>query len=247
MSGYPNALEAVRRLWADVEAIGPEDYPTAMAPSPRPLRQPGWFPVETGLYAPDDRRLPAAFPVGGLMVIGHHWGDIAFHTRAAAAPAPVIDPTSRNLDQMLRRAGFDLPTQVWRTNVFVGLRRDGMMGPISLAGKDRFAQECSELLGAQMSEIRPKVCLALGRGPIRVLGRWIKEARWEQFTNFRRLDAVGGVVLRDVTFGGVSTTLIGIVHPCIGANARHQWWCGARGKDSLDALVELAAVAVNGR
>jgi hypothetical protein len=55
------------------------------------------------------RLVTAAFPVSGLMVIGHHWGDIAFHSRAAAAPAPVIDPTSRNLDKMLRRAGFDLP------------------------------------------------------------------------------------------------------------------------------------------
>ena len=120
-----------------------------------------------------------------------------------------------------------------------------MMGRIGLAGKDRFVQACGDVLGAQMSQIRPKACLALGRGPIRVLRRWIGEARWEQFTDFVRLDAVGGVVLRDVIFGGVSTTLIGIVHPCIGANARHQWWCGVRGIDSLDALVDFAAAAVN--
>jgi hypothetical protein len=81
-----------------------------------------------------------------------------------------------------------------------------MMGRIGLAGKDRFVRACGDVLGAQMSQIRPKACLALGRGPIRVLRRWIGEARWEQFTDFVRLDAVGGVVLRDVIFGGVSTT-----------------------------------------
>jgi hypothetical protein len=239
------ALETVQRLWDDVETIRSEDYPTDMAPTPTPLVQPGWFPVETGLYASESGQIPSTLPGGGLMVIGHHWGDIAFHSRSAAAPAPLIDPTSRNLENLLRRAGLNLPSQVWRTNVFVGLHREGMMGSIHIAGKDRFVEACRGLLGEQMSQLRPRVCLALGRGPIRMLRTWIGDERWKQFTGFRQLDSSDAAVLRNVRFGAVSTTFIGIVHPCIGANARHQWWRGTCGAATLNALLEFAVAAVN--
>jgi hypothetical protein len=65
------ALETVQRLWDDVETIRSEDYPTDMAPTPTPLVQPGWFPVETGLYASESGQIPSTLPGGGLMVIGH--------------------------------------------------------------------------------------------------------------------------------------------------------------------------------
>ena len=244
-SRMTQALETVQRLWHEIETIRSADYPTDMAPTPTPLVQPGWFPVEAGLYASDGARMPLTLPQGGLMVIGHHWGDVAFYSRSAAAPAPLIDPTSRNLENLLRRSGLDLPSQVWRTNVFVGLHREGMMGAIHLAGKERFVEVCKRVLEAQMSELQPKVCVALGRGPIRMLGTWIGDERWTRFTGFRQLDSSDAVVLRNVRFGAVFTTLIGIVHPCIGANERHQWWHGTCGADALNALVESAVSAVN--
>jgi hypothetical protein len=129
------ALETVQRLWDEIQAIRSEDYPTDMAPTPTPLVQPGWFPVEAGLYASAGERMPSTLPRGGFMVIGHHWGDVAFYSRSAAAPAPLIDPTSRNLENLLRRSGLALPSQVWRTNVFVGLRREGMMGRYASPGR----------------------------------------------------------------------------------------------------------------
>jgi hypothetical protein len=80
-----------------------------------------------------------------------------------------------------------------------------------------------------------------------MLGTWIGDERWTRFTGLRQLDSSDAVVLRNVRFGAVSTTLIGIVHPCIGANARHQWWRGTCGPATLKSLLELAVSTVNGR
>jgi hypothetical protein len=50
-----------------------------MTPVPRPFAQVGWFATETGFHADDDGGLPSLLPVGGLMAIGHDWGEVDFY------------------------------------------------------------------------------------------------------------------------------------------------------------------------
>lgn len=237
-----SALVYIEQLWARVAAIAPEDYPDSMCPNPAPFSRSGWFPVETGLYDDADGNLPSGLPIGGLMVIGNNWGDLGAHARDFVA-CPM--PTDRNLEAMLRTAGFDLPTECWRTNAFAGLRRSGLIGSIGSTGSESYRRACRRLLALQIGDLQPRVCLALGRDPIRMVGGMVGDPRWEHFTTFRQLDESGGVYLEAMAVGGVVTDLMAVVHPCIAANARHQWWDGSNGVERLRELLALAAATVH--
>jgi hypothetical protein len=228
-------------------------YPADVLPVPEPIRGLAFFPGGYGLWGTrPDRPLPA-FPVGGIMVLGHDFhSEVGYAASHRLGGERLTLPTWRNLLLLFAAVGI-APERCFFTNLYVGLRRGAATtGRFPGADDPQFVAHCQAFLLEQLRHQRPALVLTLGVHVPPVLGALSPElAPWAAGRGLRHLDAVGPV-RRGVTFPGVEcvrTTAVALIHPSLrAASLRHRRYGAAIGADAELAMLRdgLAAAAASG-
>lgn len=205
----PSEQHPVDRLRRSVEAVPENIYPPELVPLRRRyIEGVAAFPAARGLYAPCgwDHQVPPPFPVGGLMLVGHHLDDEDVYERRRRDGAAHGDPCPgaakmrfwSMLYALLDEAGVPRD-RLFVTNVYPALTRDGPTGRVR--SNPRWDNACRRLLTEQITTMRPSAVAALGRPAQEVVGALLGVA-W---------DAVPGADTTSID--GASVPVLAIRHP----------------------------------
>ena len=200
------------------------------------------FPGGTGMCVQN-----APFPVGGVMILGHNYGnDLDFSRNVQSAETSWHDsvwPTCRNTYIALRRWGIE-PASCFFTNFYPGYvtTRDGngkpfSVGPHPHVRNDAFVRASRDFFVRQVRAQRPRAVLVLGTEVPPLLAPLDSRLRaWAPWRSFAALDASGAGVVRGLTIGGHTFNMCIVAHPSM-PNARHRRYGDLQGAKAEDAMV----------
>lgn len=196
----------------------PGGYPAGVVPVPGPIGGLAFFPGGHGLWnARPDAPLPA-FPVGGIMVLGHDFhSETGYAKSLALGGEPLTLPTWGNMLRLFRTVGVPLD-RCFFTNLYMGLRAgSATTGEFPGARDAAFVAHCQAFFLEQLRVQRPSLILTLGVHVPPVIGRLSPElASWSAGRGLRHLNT--GPVRTDVGFEGVPdlrTTVVALIHPSL--------------------------------
>jgi uracil-DNA glycosylase len=212
---------------------------------PEPIIGTAFFPGGYGLWNPADSLPLPAFPVGGVMVLGHDFhSEAGYNASFARGHESSTQPTWRNLLPVLERSGIS-PTECFFTNVFMGLRAGtGTTGEFPGARNADFVDHCQKFLLSQIRALRPTLIVTLGIKAPEILGALSPQLLpWSAGPGLKHLDEAGPV-RRDVQFSGFpgfSTIAVALVHPSLrSASVRHRRYKGLAGAKAEDLMLSDA-------
>lgn len=243
----------IQRLYVLLEHFGP--YPKGVAPMPRYLGGPGFFPGGTGLTdAAVEGPLPP-WPLSGVMIVAHNFDCEAGYARALNMPplahARDISVTRRTLDRLLTEAGIPLE-QCFYTNAYVGLKEgDNSVGVFPGSHNEDFVRRCQDFLLAQVQLQQPQLMLSLGGDVLRFLARWESVhglyRAWAGARTTRNLDVRGTALVPDIHFPHVPhpTTVVALTHPAIWAS-NVRWRCYSSGDTTYEGAAAEKALLRDG-
>lgn len=194
----------------------------------------------------------AAFPHGGVMVLGQDFGNERdLDAVMAAREETNVVATWREIGKLL--AGAEIPPEAcWRTNYVMGVRRGTKSNCGRSPGLRRGALRgaCRELFVSQVRAQEPCAVVVLGNHvPValavdfpRAFGAWLQ-------MSFPRRDLKDGAAMRDVNVDGVMVPLVvSILHPSMrGPNLRRRQFDGRAGAEAEWSLLRLVRDAVRER
>jgi len=211
-----------------------DKYPPGVLRVPTAIMGTSFFPGGYGLWNPTGEMPLAAFPIGGIMLLGHDFhSESGYRASLARGSESLTQPTWRSLLDVLRRASVPLE-QCFFTNYYMGLREGTeTTGPFPGATDRAFVTHCRAFLLDQLRTQRPRLVITLGVNTpwgIAPLSKDLTE--WGRQRGLRHLDAAGPV-RRGVRFEGVSefaTTIVALTHPSMRhASVRHRRYGGMAG------------------
>jgi hypothetical protein len=225
-------LNAAELLWSRHHP--PDGYPPGVLAVPKPIPGIGFFPGGYGLWRPDTADPLPAFPVSGIMVLGHDFhSESGYRASLRRGRESPTQPTRRVLLGLLARAAVD-PSRCFFTNVYMGLRKcEATTGPFPGASDDDFVDHCVDFLDAQIAAQQPRHILTLGVNVPPLLARLSAELTdWTAGRGLKYLDQVGPVRTR-VRVGvtsPVEATVVALTHPSMRhASVRHRRYRGDSG------------------
>jgi len=192
-------------------------YPPGVIAVPEPIIGTAFFPGGYGIWNPGARWPLPAFPVGGIMVLGHD-----FHSEAGYREScnrgfeRMTQPTWRSLRCLLDEAGIPLKTCFF-TNAYMGLRKGRATTGVFPGAKDTvFVQHCRTFLREQISTQRPSLIVTLGVYVPQLLSPLSPQlAVWSAKRGLKYLD-IAGPVQTNVRIRGVKeykVTVVALTHP----------------------------------
>lgn len=192
-----------------------------------------------------------AFPVGGIMVLGHDFHSEAGYTTSRRLGGERLTlPTWSSLLRPFEAAGV-APERCFFTNFFMGLRAGtGTTGVFPGASDTPFVEHCQAFLLEQLRAQRPALVLTLGVHVPPLIGALSPElAPWAAGRGLKHLDTVGPVQM-DVTFAGIEdlrTTVVALIHPSLRhASLRHRQYGRMVGADAELAMLRDGLAAMEG-
>lgn len=232
-------------LWE--EHAPPAGYPPGVLAVPAPIAGTSFFPGGYGLWNPEGVRPLPAFPLKGVMVLGHDFhSEAGYKASLARGCESSTQPTWRSLVALLREVGIPLE-ECFFTNVYMGLRA-GVKTTGPFPGRDDrdFVAHCRRFLLRQITAQRPHLILTLGTYAPAVLAPLSPElAPWAAGAGLKHLDAAGPVRF-GVTFAAdpeLRCTAVALTHPCLRhASVRHRSY---RGHQGADAELQMLHDALN--
>ena len=236
-------------LWAQHHPT--EDYPLGVLGVPAPIPGIAFFPGGYGLWRPDIASPLPAFPVGGVMVLGHDFhSESGYRESLRHGRESETQPTWRVLLKVLERVAIS-PTRCFFTNVYMGLRAgDSPTGPFPGAKRESFVDHCVRFLDRQVAAQRPSLIITLGVNVPPLLARLTPELQdWASHRGLKHLDRVGALRggVRIGVDQQVETNVVALVHPSMRhACVRHRAYKGLRG-DEAEMLLLSEALALSGR
>jgi hypothetical protein len=244
-----------RALFADALAAFPA-LPTGVSHPPYQSGAIDFFPGGTGMCVRN-----APFPVGGVMVLGHNYGNDLDFSRSVQSWETSwhdsIGPTCRNTHIALRRWSID-PATCFFTNFYPGYvtRRDEdgrpfNVGPHPHAGDVAFVRASREFFVRQVQAQRPRAVLVLGaQVPPLLAPLHPRLSAWAPWPGFAALDASGHGIVRNLTLGGQTFSMCVVAHPSTthATNRRHGDLEGTKAETALvQATVEAGLSEPVGR
>lgn len=209
-------------------------YPLGVLAVPEPIPGVAFFPGGYGLWRRDVTQPLPAFPVGGIMVLGHDFHSEAGYreslTRQHEADS---QPTWRNLREVLTAATIQFE-DCFFTNVYMGLRAgDATTGVFPGATDQAFVDHCTRFLAEQIATQQPRLILTLGVHVPPILARLSPElVDWQLGRGIKYLDKVGPI-RKAVAFNAeptVTSTVVALIHPSLRhASLRHRSFAGLTG------------------
>ena len=201
----------------------------------RPIKGAAFFPGGTGLWnAPTNQGLP----VGGVLVLGNtfqsvencreHWPD---------GYGKCDDPTWRNLIKLLETAGIQ-PDRCWFTNAYPGLIT-GRNPEGSVQAIPTLAEWCHGFFRRSVALMKPSCILALGKEPIRFLGRLADIAPWKAYKRFADIDCIRQHRVT-LDLGAVKDVVaVALLHPSRRHGNLHRRRLSGEGDVEAELLTEL--------
>jgi putative addiction module component (TIGR02574 family) len=236
-------VHIAEELWQRHGVVAP--YPEGVLAVPRPIPGTAFFPGGFGLWRPDGAAPLPAFPVNGVMVLGHDFhSETGYEASLARGRESPTQPTWLNLIRLLEQVAIP-PEACFFTNVYMGLRAGRQTtGVFPGAHNSAFVERCRRFLAEQLAVQRPRLILTLGVYAPRVLAPLSPQlADWRDATGFKTLDHLGPL-RRGVRFpgaDGVEATVVALTHPCLRhAAVRHRTYNGMRGHAAELAMIEDA-------
>jgi hypothetical protein len=239
-------MHPAKALWARHHPLS--GYPANVLPVPEPISGLAFFPGGYGLWGMKQGHPLTAFPVGGIMVLGHD-----FHSESGYAESRRLGgerltlPTWSNLLKLFEAAGV-MPERCFFTNLYMGLRAGtATTGVFPGANDAKFVSHCQAFFLEQLRVQRPALVLTLGVHVPPVIGVLSPElAPWAAGRGLKHLDTVGpvqtGVTFRDVV--DFQTTTVALIHPSLRhASLRHRWYGDAIGVDAELAMLRDGLLA----
>jgi hypothetical protein len=229
----PSGESRLGRWWLAREATHPVDelagvvLPATPHIVPVPTRIVGtaFFPGGSGLWRPAPTRQLPAFPVGGVLIVGHDFGTVGQYVTALRAGREPVrrNATWRGLTVRLDRAGIPL-TSCFFTNAYLGLREtESPTGAFpGRADKDYWAA-CLAVLARTIVLQQPRLIVTLGRYVPALLARLATAGLtgWRGVQTFAEIDQAGPIQ-RDVRLGDVAATVVALTHPSLGSANAHR-------------------------
>lgn len=207
----PRQEHPVERFRRRLVALDPDCYPRGVVPIDEFIPGTAAFPGGTGLVADGDSEELPAFPMGGVMLIGHNFDSLDSHTkRLKSGPihvgAEAKLPYWRNLYRLLDAA--DIPRRrCFFTNAYVGLSAENLPGAFPGERDASFRAWCRDFLADQIAVMQPTIIVAVGAPAARFLGHMSPElAHW-------RRSPMPPPQLRRATIAGHPTTATMLFHP----------------------------------
>jgi hypothetical protein len=229
-----------RALFADALAAFPT-LPEGVSHPPYQSAAIDFFPGGTGMCVQN-----APFPVGGVMILGHMYGNDLDFTRSVQSTESSwhdsIGPTRRNTHIALRRWNIE-PATCFFTNFYPGyvttrdeVGRPFNVGPHPHAHDGAFVRASRGFFVRQVQAQRPRAVLVLGtQVPPLLAPLDARLAAWAPWPGFAALDASGHSIVRDLVIGGHRLNIGLVAHPSMpnATNRRHGVLQGAEGESAL--------------
>jgi uracil-DNA glycosylase len=177
------------------------------------LPGPAFFPEGLGVSKIETG--PAPMPT--IMAIGHNFGCQNYRDRIQPVGREDAEPTWRNLDRLLIKAGAD-PAYCFRTNWFIGLMPGNeQKGPFLKKQDLTYEEACRALLLKQLATLRPSVVLLLGPEVVRRVYQIAPAlGSWKSTGSFAEIDRSQiGHSPREVEVPSASleTNFVALLHP----------------------------------
>jgi uracil-DNA glycosylase len=232
----------VRKLFTELSQWS--EYPDGVVAVPEQILGTSFFPGGTGLWCEDSQEVPM-LPVGGVMVLGHDFHNVAGYERSLQNLGENLrDPTWRSLRKLLSLVPI-LPEQCFFTNSYMGLREgNATTGRFPGSLCPGFILRCQRFLVQQIQVQRPRVILALGK--------WVPEflaplstqlSAWDRLHSFKAIDSAGPLIL-GVSFTDVPNhecAVVSLLHPCLrSSNIRHRAWRSWKGEAAELKMLQYA-------
>jgi hypothetical protein len=218
------AINPAEDLWNSHE---PAEYPSGVGRIRKAIVGTSFFPGGYGLWNPKATRPLPAFPLGGVMILGHDFhSEAGYEESLRCGMESESQPTWENLTDVLSRAMIPLE-DCFFTNVYMGLRKGTKTtGPFPGRLDRGFREYCKSFLLTQISTQRPTLIVTLGIYVPEFLASLSPQLhQWSTKRGLKHLDAVGPVKI-EVTFEQLpdfATTVVALSHPSMrGSNLRHR-------------------------
>lgn len=192
-------------------------YPAKnVVPVPVQIQGTSFFPGGHGIWKADSDQ--PAFPVGGVMILGHDFHNVDGYLHSLAdGQEDLSSPTWRNLLALLKASNIE-PSDCFFTNFFLGLRSGKAVTGIFPGSSDpQFVSRCRLFMLHQLAVQKPKLVLVLGNHvPYLISSLADKLEEWSKFKTFDARDKANLSVLLDVRFHTLNTfrsNIVSLVHP----------------------------------
>jgi hypothetical protein len=155
----------------------------------------GFFPGGSGTWAAPGRPAPTLLPDSACMFVGQDFGresDFKFALEQKEENRG-IDTWKKLIDTLdLAGLGTEQRRSCFFTNSVMGLRTTKKIEGRSLRLRHRgFRSACVEFLKLQISTLRPRAVIALGREPLGLLASAVSAARRPYRCSFQEIDSRG--------------------------------------------------------
>lgn len=221
-------------------------YPSDVLEVPIQISGTSFFPGGHGIWNPDSDH--PAFPIGGVMILGHDFHNAIGYTRAYSHwQENLRSPTWRNLLSVLEHAGIE-ESECFFTNFYMGLRQGKQVTGKFPGSKDAgFVSRCRLFLLHQIALQKPRLVLVLGNEVPKLISPLADKLRsWKKYDGFTKRDHENVSVIQDVQFHTLEPfhcNTVSLVHPCFQhATVASRHWTDSDGKSFTGKTAEIAMI-----
>lgn len=237
--GAGSVSSTVDALRSQLIAVRP--YPAGMREIPAEphgiIAGRSFFPGGDGLFNGRAQQLPDR----PLLVVGNDFGTFDDdYVGAARAGRELLAGTWNGIESILGKAGVD-PCSCFFTNAIMGARVSGPNTGSSPALKDgAFIMRCAHFLRTQISLLRPRGVVMIGKVQTKVVGLAIERlAPIGRCKTWRQIDDFGMQFAENLTLGDCPPfRFCALMHPCLRAGNMSQH--GRRFRGLRDDAAEVA-------
>lgn len=185
-----------------------EPYSDKVEPVNEMLNVTAFFPGGKGLWLEDNSNI---FP--DILVLGHDFSTIDYYNKMLeTVQSEINSPTWRSMRKLFNDANLDL-NRCFFSNVYMGLRDTDKMTGVFLGSKDKdFVKRNLEFLKVQISTVKPKVIITLGK-PASINLSLLSEQLINEWSKGKALSSPNNGLKRNVMIDELSYECVALEHP----------------------------------
>lgn len=185
-----------------------EPYPNQVKPVSEMLNVTAFFPGGKGLWLEDNSDV---FP--DVLVLGHDFSTVNYYNKMLEnGQSEINSPTWRVMRKLFNDADLDL-NRCFFSNVYMGLRNADKMTGVFPGSRDKeFVKRNLEFLKTQISTVKPKVIITLGK-PASINLSLLSAQLIDEWSKGNALSSPNNGLKRNVMIDGLSYVCVALEHP----------------------------------
>jgi len=193
-------------LFDQINMVKP--YPNKVEPVNKMLDVTAFFPGGKGLWLEDNSNV---FP--DILVLGHDFSTVDYYNKMLeAGQSEINSPTWRAMKKLFSEADLDL-NRCFFSNVYMGLRDTHKMTGVFPGSKDKeFVKRNLEFLKLQISTVKPKVIITLGK-PASISLSVLSEQLINEWSKGKALSSPNIGLKRNVMIDELGYVCVALEHP----------------------------------